>query len=186
LSTGVGILSSWALYREFGINIFDYAEIGDFLLAAFKSPSALYNFMYALITVSLVPATIVLTPRLARWLTRLIAPPSRRLEGHFYQLSVFAYGLLMPIVTVSLTIFWFVVGITAGSTGEAQAIKHGEKPLVVVQYRSFSSSAGQVTKPGLVLIGATQRFVFFYDVDNKHTLVVPQAQVVSIEVPGNS
>lgn len=31
--TGAGILYSFILYRQFRINIFDYSEIGDFLLA---------------------------------------------------------------------------------------------------------------------------------------------------------
>jgi hypothetical protein len=54
---------------------------------------------------------------------------------------------------------------------------------MTVQYRSFSSSTEQVTKPRLELIGATQTVVFFYDVADEHTLVIPQAQIVSIEVP---
>jgi hypothetical protein len=52
-----------------------------------------------------------------------------------------------------------------------------------VQYRAFSSSAGQVTEPGLQVIGSTQKAIFFYDVNNKRTIVIPQGQVVSIEVP---
>src|SRR5215208_6297022 len=40
-ATGVGMFYSWSFYRGFGINIFDYAEIGDFLLAALKNPSSL-------------------------------------------------------------------------------------------------------------------------------------------------
>ena|SRR5215204_563364 len=39
--TGIGMLYSALLYRRFGINIFDYSEIADFLLAAFKNPIAL-------------------------------------------------------------------------------------------------------------------------------------------------
>lgn len=39
--TAVGMLYSAVLYRKFGINIFDYAEIADFLLAALKNPEAI-------------------------------------------------------------------------------------------------------------------------------------------------
>jgi hypothetical protein len=71
----------------------------------------------------------------------------------------------------------------------ASDIKDGERQTVDVWYRSFSGSAGQETEPDLNLIGATQKAVFFYDVNDKdnekdnRTLVIPQAQIVSIEVP---
>ena len=39
--TAVGMLYAAVLYGRFGINIFDYSEIPDFLLAAFKNPIVL-------------------------------------------------------------------------------------------------------------------------------------------------
>src|SRR3712207_3713565 len=39
--TAIGMLYSAVLYRSFGINIFDYSEIADFLFAALKNPIAL-------------------------------------------------------------------------------------------------------------------------------------------------
>ena len=35
----IGMAYSWAFLRHFGINIFNYAQIGDFLLASLKEPS---------------------------------------------------------------------------------------------------------------------------------------------------
>jgi hypothetical protein len=37
----VGMVQSWLQLRAFGINVFDYAELNDFLLAAFREPTAL-------------------------------------------------------------------------------------------------------------------------------------------------
>src|SRR5215210_5046418 len=34
--TTMGVAYSWTLFRRFDINVFDYAETNDFLLAAFK------------------------------------------------------------------------------------------------------------------------------------------------------
>jgi hypothetical protein len=91
---------------------------------------------------------------------------------------------------VTVAIFISSVGIFVSlilpyysATQTASSIKHGQYPSVEVRYRSFSGSAGQVTVPDLMLIGATQKAVFFYDVDEKRTTVIPQAQLVSIEVP---
>ena len=39
----VGVIYSWALFRNFGINVFDFAEANDFLLAAFREPFSLLS-----------------------------------------------------------------------------------------------------------------------------------------------
>ena len=65
----------------------------------------------------------------------------------------------------------------------AATIKNGETKAVEVRYRSFSGTAGQVAVPGLDFIGPTVRAAFFYDPDAKRTIVIPQTQIVSIEVP---
>src|SRR5215207_199656 len=38
-ATAIGLIYSGVLYGNFGINIFDYSEISDFLLVAFKNPA---------------------------------------------------------------------------------------------------------------------------------------------------
>ena len=42
-ATGIGIVYALGLYGSLGINIFDYSEITDFLLAAFKNGWVLAN-----------------------------------------------------------------------------------------------------------------------------------------------
>jgi hypothetical protein len=83
-------------------------------------------------------------------------------------IGIIFYSVLLPVV-------WSWVA--------ASSIKDGQRAKVEVRYRSFKGSAGQVIVPGLVLIGATQRASFFYDRANKRTLVIPQTQLISIEVP---
>jgi hypothetical protein len=65
----------------------------------------------------------------------------------------------------------------------AKSIKQGIRAEVDARYTSSEGSAGQVTLQGVELIGATGRAAFFYDPDAKRTIVIPQAQLVSIEVP---
>jgi len=162
--TGIGIFYSLIFYRQFGINIFDFAEIGDFLLAAFKSPAITFSVLLAQILLISVPLSILLL--------------AGRVQGHWQFLilaNVVAGGIGLLILSITLPLFL--------ARYQAETIKQGEQPQVTAQYRKFSDSAGQVTKPGLELIGTTQKVVFFYDVNNKRTLVIPQAQLVSIEVP---
>jgi hypothetical protein len=97
--------------------------------------------------------------------------------------------------SVALSAIFVIAVITSaaatygGASYAASRIKAAETPAVDVRYRSFSGSADPVTTSGLQHIGATQKFAFFYDVNDKdnekdnHTLVIPQAQIVSIKVP---
>ena len=165
--TAVGMLHSATLYRHFGITIFDFSEIGDFLLFAFKEPLALLvgvlqAFLYGAIALSTLRYIKVYEApnaieKYKRWTTVALSAT-----------LIVLGSVLPPYVTATLT---------------ASSIKHREHPTVDVRYRSFSGSAGQVTESDLKLIGATQKAVFFYDVSDKRTLVIPQTQIVSIEVP---
>ena len=167
--TAVGLVYSAVLYGSFGINILDYSEIADFLLAAFKNPITLFYSGFGFFG-----AAYFLFA--ARFLRR------RALQyGSLAKLRSFALMtnlLLLAWALSSLSLFPYVTG-----SSKADSIKNGENLEVRVQYRSFKGSAGQVAVPGLRFIGATQKTVFFYDVDDKRTIVIPQAQLVSIEVP---
>src|SRR3712207_3186360 len=52
--TTVGVVYSWWLFWRFDINIFDYAETNDFLLAAFKDP-----IVFAMSVLSIVGLTLL-------------------------------------------------------------------------------------------------------------------------------
>ncbi|WP_020411179.1 hypothetical protein [Microbulbifer variabilis] len=41
--TSVGMVQSWTLFSRYDINIFEFAEINDFLLAAFRDPGILIS-----------------------------------------------------------------------------------------------------------------------------------------------
>jgi len=162
--TAVGMLYAAVLYGRFGINIFDYSEIPDFLLAAFKNPIVLLltGFQVFLFYGYIVMLTF------------------RKQRVHERQE---ARERVWAIVVSTLSGVAFLGVTCTFALVTASSFKNGNKSAVEVRYRSFSGSAGQVTVPGLEFIGATQRAAFFYDVDDKRTIVIPQSQLVSIEVP---
>jgi hypothetical protein len=206
-ATAIGIVYSRVLYARFGINIFDYSETTDFLLAAFRNPIA---FLVAGILIVLGAAYVALLrsrvrsyvqkqPRYRKGKVttdedkeemegrvRFRARTSselKELEGSLWKSvrkQVVLLGIILPITAIVLT---SVILPYVSATRTAISIKHGEQPAIDVRYRAFSGSAGQVSEPDLELIGATQKAVFFYDVDEKRTIVIPQTQIVSIEVP---
>jgi hypothetical protein len=206
--TAIGMLYSAVLYGRFGINVFDYSEIGDFLLAAFKNPVAfLSGGLLAAMGGALLSYKAAAVRRRVRDVeveianTRAMRPRAMRqmdtedeeLGKHFQDLEervkqeylahqrkrTVIYAIVIAVTSVfsSFVLPYYSAGKTASS------IKAGENPSVDVRYRSFKGSAGQVTVPSLRLIGATEKAAFFYDVDHKRTIVIPQAQLVAIEVP---
>jgi hypothetical protein len=92
--------------------------------------------------------------------------------------SIIAGGLMLILSGYFLANTYFSLVETV------QSIKQGEQASLEVRYRSFKGSAGQATEPDVRLIGATQKAFFFYDDENnKRTIVIPQAQLISVEVP---
>src|SRR5829696_7361484 len=166
--TAVGMLYAAVLYGRFGINIFDYSEIPDFLLAAFKNPILLLGTGFQVFM--FYGYIVLLTFRRQRVHERQQARERARER-------------VWAIVVSTLSGVAFLGATCAFAVVTASSFKNGNKSAMEVRYRSFSGSAGQVTAPGLEFIGATQRAAFFYDVDDKRTIVIPQSQLVSIEVP---
>jgi hypothetical protein len=160
-ATAIGIVYSLGLYGSFRINIFDYSEIPDFLLAAFKNVWIGLNLAIQVLGVFV----------LRRYLPEGTILFFRRSSPAILEMLIFFYVCLVAAITYGSAITM------------ASSIKAGDAPTVDVRYRSFSGSAGQMTEPGLELIGTTQKAAFFYDVDGRRTIVIPQSQIVSIEVP---
>ena len=186
--SAIGMLYSYFLYRDFGISIFDHSEIADFLLAAFRNPVALVSAI-ALASIAALIAHLSDHRVKEAWRTlRQIFSSAKDKEiGVSVRRSItLTMGAIIIVLGAIIIVSLFVVASFAlpayFATRAASSIKQGETPTVDVRYRSFSGSSGQILEPDLRLIGATQRAVFFYD-DNKRTIVIPQTQVVSIEVP---
>jgi hypothetical protein len=199
--SGIGIVYSWALYRRFGINIFDYAEIADFLLAAFKNPITFLSPVPLILGVAVAVYTTRQTTQRAEQAVKEENQRTREANQRAREANIAAKkapvekpeepkdverhqgGRTVGIIALAVFLVVFLVFLYSFAGNTASSIKDGENQAVDVRYRASSDSADQVTKSGLELIGATQTVVFFYDVDDKHTLVIPQSQIVSIEVP---
>ena len=52
-ASSIGMFYSWAFLREFGINVFNYAQISDFLLASLKEPVTWALVILAVVLVQL-------------------------------------------------------------------------------------------------------------------------------------
>jgi hypothetical protein len=169
LVTAIGIIYSGILYQRFGINIFDFAEMNDLLLAAFKDAFA---FAMCLVTLFLGLGYVLLV---RRWVFRRAHERSHITQRfHFKWMT-----RLLPFVVI---IYVFAPAYYFAGR-EADSILAGQEDPVSVTYRANASSAEPKTEKDVELIGTTDKVAFFYDADadRKPTLVIPHAQIVSIQ-----
>lgn len=177
LLVAIGMFHSLLGYRHFGINILDYAEASDFLLAPFHDP------MVMLVTV--LPALLAwgYLSFFGRMSERAAA--RRRAEGkprawwessEALQARVKPYVHLMPI---ALGLFWVFVSASSYQRLNAYRAMRGEGTNVAVELSGGTMEQGTATRP-LVLIGATSRYVFLFRTEEWRTVIVPTESVQRI------
>lgn len=177
LVTCMGMVYSFVLYKSFGINIFDFAEINDLLLAAFKDLAA---FIMSMFTIAL----CISFPML--WST-IFARRRRRMSSVGNNSPLFMTDRMnsaMTLVMVPVTLIYAFVPPYLFASSEARSIRNNSERPVIVSYRlTTSTSAQPAVESNVELIGATEKVAFFYDPGDERTLVIPHAQIISIEFP---
>jgi len=153
----IGMFYSWAYFRRFGINVFNYAQIGDFLLASLKEP-----FTWALVVLAVL---LVLTDNAS----------SRRVERKEVSKWLSWYGspryrFVNNFVAVLMVLsFIYIFADFRAANAEAGEGKH-----VDVEF-----GEGQVVE-STILLGTTGQFVFLYDADAARVDIHPIEGIHSI------
>jgi hypothetical protein len=170
----IGIFHNGVLLALFRVNVLDYAEPSDFLLAPLRDP-----------LVILATAVPVLAMYLyLRWAERR----SERLHAKRY-----AQGLPLRWwhgdperyrkVRVPIWILTIVVWVLASGLRyekwAADRLQRGHGPRVQVELTTGQVEAGSARRP-VMLIGATSRFLFLYRIQDRQTVIVPTENVLRI------
>ncbi len=156
-ATAIGMFFSWSFMRNFGVNIFVYAEIGDFLLASFKDP---------IIWVAVIVLTIswYWDIRMSkRWGAR------NRMRGLRWYGSKAYRRLGYPGALVALT---YILHLAASDA--AADVRAGYGDVVRVSL----SDAKQYES--VALLHTTARFVFLFDTDTQMVHVHPHESIAEI------
>ncbi|HJU67049.1 MAG TPA: hypothetical protein VJ650_02300 [Gemmatimonadaceae bacterium] len=167
--TAIGLVYDARLYGEFRINIAEYAETSDFLLAAARAP--------LIILLSLLPIPLLLVVGwFDRWSRRRFpryAAISRRSEqamGGERRARLLSRGLFVVIYAVMFTMLY--------AERVADDIKQGRGRRVEVQLVDGTSGPGELP----ILLGTTAKFVFLYYPTVRRTHVVPSENIARIVV----
>jgi hypothetical protein len=146
--TLLGSLYQWVLFEQFDITVFDFAELNDLLLAAFRDPLVLPQALVGFITL---------------YLYRLFhnRPTSVRLKQAMLG-SLILYTLVPPLS----------IGYQ-----RAGSIKDGWGTYARVTLARFSDSASTSPDSVLMLLGTSESYMFFYEQSSKQKLLIPSANI---------
>jgi hypothetical protein len=181
LLTAVGLTYAFAYYARFHVNVLDYAETSDFLLAALREPLA--------IALALLPALgiylIVRVHRLAmrRWsgyrgfIERREVKNERRYYRHFGGRAQYYDVSNTALVLTYAVLFTLFYGMNS-----ARRVKRGEGTRVRVALASGVDAAVHGGGHDPMLVGTTARYVFLYFPDQDSTYVVPADNVALMAI----
>lgn len=153
----IGMFYSWAYLRRFGINVFNYAQISDFLLVSLKEPFtwALVLFAVMLVLIDNASSRRVQRKGAHKWI-RWYGSPRYRFINNF-----------VAIYIVLSFIYIFAIF-------KAEDAEEGKGKHVDVEF-----AEGQAVKTA-ILLGTTGQFVFLYDADTDRVDIHPIEGIHSI------
>ena len=153
----IGMFYSWAYLRRFGINVFNYSQISDFLLVSLKEPFTWGLVILAVILVLIDNASSRRIERRtpAKWLAWYGSPKYRFMNN------------FVAILMVLLFLYSYAFA-------QARDTRDGDGKYVDVM---FADSGAATTA---LLLGTTGQFVFLYDDDTERVDIHPIENIHSI------
>jgi len=153
----IGLVYSWAFLRAFGINVFRYADISDFLLASLKEP---FTWLLAILVVIVIVFDNAMSLRI-----------QRRGPGRFFRW----YGSeRYRQINYLVLVFAVVLVLLSYATVKERGVRDGEGEIVSV-YLTDASPPKQ-----LVILGTTARFVFLFDQVAERVDIHPNESILMI------
>ncbi|HUR00130.1 MAG TPA: hypothetical protein VM166_11795 [Gemmatimonadaceae bacterium] len=170
--TAVGLVYDAWLYGYFRINVIEYSETSDFLLAAVRTP--------LVIILSILPVLILWTVTRLRRKARRTFPRydkwSRRYEGTIWDMENPRVGGPIGVIFV---VIYAILFTQLYALRVADKIKAGHGRVVKVEMIVPGSVP---TADTTLLIGTTGKFVFLFDPRANQTRIIPFDNVSSISV----
>ena len=166
--TAIGMIRDLWFYRYFGINILDYSEPGDFLLAAMRNP--------VVIVLSLLPIGIL------AFFAKLREVLIRRSESYRNRAAKSAGTKWQSVGMRAFVYFWFIAVYASLFTQlyafrEVKRVKDGHGKRV-----TLARTDGRTPGEPPIFLGSTARFFFLYYPGRRETEVVPVENTTMVTV----
>jgi hypothetical protein len=157
----LGSTYQWALFSRFDLNYFDFAEVNDFLTAAFREPViVLFSMGYLVGGV---------------WFLRMLGRPRARRPHDrwisWFRTSWLTRGQAVVVIIMSVA----APGLQARWRG--RNMNQGWGTYAHVQLSRQPDSLRTFPVDELMLLGTTDRFVFFFHHPTEMSYIVPVANI---------
>lgn len=153
LMVGLGMLFNYQKYSEFGINIFEYADIFDFLIAPFEDIRIIiFSIFSLLVPLIFFRIDTFLESRFPKYYTRINFGLNKKSWFKNYRLIIFS----------GLFLFYFILGSNAYGVRTSKDIRASDK--ITVRFFDNDNISAQ-------LIGKTSQYILLYA--EKEVLAVP-------------
>jgi len=176
--TAIGMVQAWFQYRAFDLNVFEFSDLNDFLLAAFREP------MSFLAVIGLVAYGALGIP-----LAKVREKKGVASSGLPALLHVLARGRMHKWIVYGTFVLVVVIAPYAAPwylhDGYGEKWKRGvladAKRVVHVRLKDVKTVKGpEGWIRSVVLIGITAKFVFLYVPQTKRLLIVPLTNLVAM------
>lgn len=158
-ASSIGMFYSWAFLRHFGVNVFNFSQIGDFLLASLKEP----------MTWLLVLAALLLT-QFDNALSRRCQRKNKRKWLRWYGSGT--YRSINYIVLICMVVLFLYIY----ADRKAEEFRDGNGDHVQVTLADGSEPRTAM------LLGTTGQFIFLYEVETRKVDILPNESVQTVSM----
>ena len=159
--TIIGVLYSYFFYKEFGINIIQFADLSDFLLASILEPKSLIVF------ISLIIITI-----LFYWFDNSLR---KKYQGYGdFVAKKFKAKYTDPIGYFILLVFYTTFLVQHLAINNAKEIKSGNTDDFIVR---ISDPGEHKVEKTSALLGSSSRYIYLYNIEKSEAQIIPVENV---------
>ncbi|MEP6999603.1 MAG: hypothetical protein ABI969_03935 [bacterium] len=169
--TALGMLHRALVFVSFRINVFDYAEPSDFLLAALRDP------LIILVCLAPIPA-VALYFRMSYALQKRSTKTNWLFGGEARRALTERYRRPLYLFTAGL---WALAASLHYARSVSQDLRAGKGRRVQVDLIASPSAMPADTTPQL-LLGTTQKYLFLYDATKQVTTVIPVSNISRLRI----
>jgi len=161
--TAVGMVYEFLFLRQFGLQIFDFADASDFLLVAFRQPLLLVFTLLSLL------ALVQIIRKHAKWMKK--SERYRRLSDWFetkrwwWAVERFCY--------FGIVLGYFVAFCADYASWSAAAIRAGKGRRIEVELVSEANASGKQAAAKYLLLGTTSRYLILFNQTSQQAEVLP-------------
>lgn len=158
-ASSIGMFYSWAFLRHFGVNVFNFAQISDFLLASLKEPMTWLLVSFAMLLMLVDNA-----------FSRRHQKKSKKKWLQWYGSST--YRSINYVVLICMVVLFLYVY----ADNKAEKVRSGKGEQVSV------TLASNDVPQNAILLGTTGQFIFLYDAETRQVDIHPNENVQTISL----